>query len=349
MKSIFITLIFLCPFFSCEKQTSPLSPIISIPAESFLKHITIRQTDYDTIQVTTTEDFILKGKYIQWIFLGTKQNDSLTIISRTHPVYKKENDTYKLSFNLESPVPSKTLHYKFTLRFILSDNQIFDIDTLFTMCKYPYESAEIYLEWHEIVDTAMVAIQDFGLSAGKFYYHPFGPIGLFQYDFQKDSSILIYDYPGGDFFALDSSYIFIDVSHDHIFRYNLHSEIIDTTYDLTNLGYYLITGMEAYGGKLYVLALKASLPSLLEFDYDLNLLGERSLTFSGYSFTIANNFLFILTDWPITLVDLTNLEITAYRHRPSYNTETIRIWDGYLYFNDFDRKYIGRISVNKII
>lgn len=50
----------------------------------------------------------------------------------------------------------------------------------------------------------------------------------------------------GDCIASDSEYVFYDLNHDKIFRYNLKTDTTDMKLDLTSLNFTYIKGMDIY-------------------------------------------------------------------------------------------------------
>ena len=123
-------------------------------------------------------------------------SDSIT------PVYVPQNGNYIVSFSLNKKVDIWKYEYSFGIKYLLVDASSVLLDTLIQLYKYPYESTEIVLHLDELSpDTNLAKVQDFDMIQTGVVFHPFGPLGVYQYSYSTKITNLLHGYVGGDYIS----------------------------------------------------------------------------------------------------------------------------------------------------
>jgi hypothetical protein len=291
MKSkLLLPLLLFSLFFGCEKDDSITGPADS-PTKENLAKFQIVQVDYDSLLIKSDNDIILPKKAVERIFFGQKVNGVFTANDSLEPEYLPTNDSYYLDFQFEKKVDRSLSVYEYTLRFLSVNGDFIDVDTTAQMYKYPYQSAEIFLTFDQVFPIEYL-FQDFDLNDNYLFVHPLGPSGLYKYDLFSGQTEELLLYPSGDCLAADSIYVFCDVDHVKIYRYNLVTDKTDLELDLSGLTYSLIKGLDIYQGILY--ALFESSPSyfLAKFDFEGKYLGQIEYPKTTMYMAISNGILY---------------------------------------------------------
>jgi len=321
-----------------------------VPSFRDISKIKIQQIDYDSIYITNADSLYLDSKSISLIYLGHKTANHFIISDSLLPVYSKYNDSHIPNFSFSVKVCPDTLFYYFTLRFVLFNSSFYDLDTFFVMCKYPYSSAETFLLWQDLNSIiGSPSVQDFAISDSLFFYHPFGADGLYQYDILTKENVQLMMYDSGDFFAFDSNYIFVDIAHSSIYKYQLlnssYSEIINYHANVETRDYD-IAGIAADQGILYVTTYNYILD---KYDYKGNLLEKGSYPFQTSSLTKYENKLYGIIGQNIMVYDLDKQIALKSKAGPAKNITSIKIIDKNLYFSDYNRRYIGKVPLAEFL
>lgn len=330
---------------SCEKNPCTLPPAPSHPSQTVLQNISITQFSYDSFSVEADADFSLPDKSIDMVYLGTRLDSGFEVKSIAKPRYTPSGAGYRVSFKLVVTPPGDMVRYPFTIRYQFPDNEIADLDTTFDMCHYPYLSGEVFMLWDSLPApfSPHPTVQDFDLSDPFFYYHPYGADGLYQRDMGTGETRSLLQYVGGDYIAADSQYVFADIEHTYIYRYNLAADSVDiqkkVIEDNDNDGIY---GVELYQNHLFVLTGQRK---LLEFDTDLNPVNTIIYNNFAFGLTIYNGIAYSSGNEGITRFVLADHTFLDPLPAPADQIDGIRIYHGYFYYTEVDRKFIGRVPL----
>ena len=190
-----------------------------------------------------------------------------------------------------------------------------------------------------------VWFQDIALLNDKLFYHPYGPWGLYEYDLKTNKTRLLVDYAAGDHIATDSNFVFADIDHYTIWKYDLSKdsakEIIRFKHLFSNIG-----GLDTYNGKLYVYETQTN--SLNVYTYDGELLSTFSIPFNpGYYMTIIDGVAYFNNyfETTITRIDLKTMTKLPSIRAPVWDMSGMKFYNGYLYFCDYKRRLVGRVPV----
>lgn len=359
MKTI-LCLLVIALFYCCEKNPGALQDedenYYVAPEREVLAKFAIIQSSYDSLKITNKNDLILMTKSVEKIQIGKKTDALFEMLDETTPVYTGFLKSYHLKFMLSCVVPDTALYFPITIRFVLKDSSLVDFDSLALLYHYPYISTQIFMCWDELPENHYQRdIQDFDLKNDILYFHPYSSYGLYQYDLANKSTKELYDYGAGDFIVQDGDYVFMDVDHFRIYRYNLLTNESQKILEFSGWHTDDIWGLEAYHDSLFVLRMRSAdmYPILEIYDYNARLLDSiTNYNSHYYSFylTIHDNVLYSGTGGPtLSRYDLKSRSYLDSRPKPSGDTEAIRFIDGFLYFTDYQRRYIGRTSMDEII
>jgi len=329
--------------FSCERDTNPLKAIPQ-PSMSDLNKIILQQIDYDSLLVKNAEELKLEDKSVHRIIFGEKTSTAFVIKETILPRYSNVDGKFQLNFEFRTAVAPTVLKYKFTIRFELENSAFIDVDTIHTMINYPYESSRIFYLWDDFLKPSIPDIQDFDVTDSNLFYHPYGPLGLYEYNFPSGINVSLMLYVGGDYISADSIFVTADVEHDAINRFNLQADSVDLMVDLTAYVNYIM-GVEIYKEHIYVLS---DNNELLKFDLDGNLIETIPYQKWTYSLAIHNDIVYSLEGAEISRFDLATESFLEGKKVPSGDTETIKIHNNRLYFSDYDRRYIGVMQLSDI-
>ena len=303
-----------------------------------LHRIEMRQTSYDSLHISNAADLILPFRSVQRVVLGAKISGVFVGQDSMVPSYSPQGNSFKLLFSFTVPVESTAVFDSLTLRYVLSDSSTALVDTVAALFKYPYASAEFLFR------DPGISVQDLDLTDSVVFLHPYGPEGLYRYNPLTNDLRELLGYLSGDYIAYDSIYVFCDVNHDHVWRFNLLADSVDQRFDATPYVNGYIGGLESLMDTLYLLTDKNTIE---KFTMDLQHIQTLPYMRSTLGTTIAGGILYSndYTNSRISRFNLgTNTFISDVRYPTKY-TDALRTDKGILYFTDFNKKFVGRLPV----
>ncbi len=343
---------------ACQKQQAPLEVELQKPSTSILNNnIVIRQFAYDSVLVQNDPNFSLHSPAILRIQAGYVEKGRFVVKSDTLVAYRRLGDRFFPEFKCKLGFDSQTLIVNLQVRFLFDDNSFNDLDTVITLCNYPYPSAEVVYRYEDFMDEniLLAGVQDFDLKGSLLFFHPFGGYGAFQFDLAKKSLKYIYRSFGGDYLALDENgrYLFIDDTHLLVVRYNVQQPQDSAVIIYSFLEKWLknkqfnIRGMEASDSYLYV----AYGDTIYQMDFEGNVVDLRPCSKKYIrSFAYADGKLFsIYRDDLIIAYDLKERRFTREYPAPIKYVTSIKIDNGYLYFTYFKKEFIGRVPLEDVL
>lgn len=300
------------------------------------------QPSYDTLVVANKENLVLSSVLVRLVVLEKKASDG-TIVMRdsTTPLYAPEGDNVKLLFHFNVPITKREIFDTLTLRYIMMDSSVVEVDTIAPVFKYPYRSAEIFLR------EPGGAYQDFDLSDSVVFLHPYGPEGLYSYDLQTGTLQEVLRYGGGDYIARDSVFVFCDIYHNSISRYNVRTDSVDKRIEVLQYIHDYIGGLEVWNDTLFMLTDKNTLE---KFTLDLEHLGTIPYSRRTFGITIYSGILYSnnYADQTISRYELSSGRYLYDVKYPSKDTDAIKIRNRMFYFTDFSKDFIGRLPVTDL-
>ncbi len=363
MFNLLIFLIFLLTGIvsSCKKEAAPVSSIDAVqvlPTNDQLRKIDIIQTDYDSLLVQNSPNMFIKSRSIQRVDLYKFDGMHYVLAQTYSPEYSGSYGSYHPNFKFRLKVKKTVLFYKFRLKYFLFNSSTLEIDTSATMCKYPYNTAEVYRTFADLPlpeDKKMRFAEDIDFEDGKFYYRNGGGYGIYEIDENSGNYRTLVEIVAHDYIAVDSSYLYYTTGPSEICKINIsnlnNSEFLhfkrgpmgeDST----------IFGMEAENGKIYILTLGGPTGDyLLEFDSDANFLRSYPYPAKTLALTKYGDRLYSVDSYhsKIKVYNLKTQKMEPDLLIPSKDTFAIRIKNGFFYYSEFKKKYIGKIPLEDII
>ncbi len=342
---------------NCQKQQMPLEVELQKPSASILNNnIVITQFNYDSVLVQNSPNFSLHSPKILRVQVGNVEKGRFVVKSDTIVTYQKMGNRYYPEFKCKIGFDLQTLIVKLQVRFLFNDNSFNDLDTVITLCNYPYPSAEVVYRYEDFMDENILfaGVQDFDLKGSLLFFHPFGGYGAYQFDLAKKSLKYIYRSFGGDYLALDENgrYLFIDDTHQLVVRYNVQQSQDSAVVIHSFLEKWLknkqfdIRGMEASDTYLYVLYGN----TIYQMDFQGTIID--SLPYferHTYSFAYADGMLFSIDDDSILAYNIQERRFTDAYPAPIKYVTSIKIDNGYLYFTYFKKEFIGRVPLEDVL
>lgn len=345
------TLIVMIFVISCEKdstapeETNPPAP----PTKAELSKFFVKQTYYDSLQIGSETEIVLAEQSVEQIIFGSIESGNFVVDDTLIPTYQPSGNQFYLLFQINKQLDRNLRFYEFMLRFVLTNSDTVDVDTLAPTFKYPYESAEVFITIEQVT-TAPHFFQDFDMNETDFFYHPTSAYGLYQYNFLSGSTEELVRYGSGNYIAQDSIYVFYEVAGFAIFRYHLEKDTTDLEINLSQFNYDYISGLEIYDEILYVLFYDSFSPFLAKFDLDGNLLETVPYSKNTIFITIKNDILYSIdhTKDSLSRFDLNTQTYLSDKSLPTLEWEGIRIVGENFYFVDFYKKMIGVIPLSEL-
>ncbi len=362
MKIKFIALagIVLFFFFGCEKDKNSTGPATStvtdIPKLSSL--FTIEFADYDSMVVRSREGIHLMPGSITRIEMGDRDTGEFSVLESVIPSYQEQAGENLFSFTLSHKIANEKLKsYFFTLRFWQGED-FADIDTFALTYKFPYKTTEIFLETNQFsyppfYPQQELHVQDFELVGEQLYFYNIGLTYLWKFDLNSGKLEELQQIGSGDHVTGNSTYLFLDLWHSEIHRYDISRDTMDIKFPLPDLKEINIYGLDVYDGQLYAMFQgESSDKSLLAiYDFQGNLLDQQLIPIAGGYLTVQDNILYTI-DWRnlrILRYDLSSESTLADIRFPAESTEGIKIYGDKFYFVDYSRQVISVASLADII
>ena len=232
-----------------------------------------------------------------------------------------------------------------TLRYYLADSTHVDADTTVLAYKYPYQSTEVVVPFSALQSVLRTHhLQDVDRLGERIFFHPTGTDGLFAYDVNTQIVTSLLRYPSGDNIAADSIFVFFDYP-GQIYRFNLISNAIDCTFPGSGNVYDLVRGMDVYNGYLYI---DGDLSMLRKYTLDGTLVD--SLNYHSLLYMTIHDSIIYSVDqypWPNQLrrYDMRTSSFLTNLVSPAPLSEGIKIYEGKLYYCDFEKRFIGAVPI----
>ncbi len=336
----------------CNRDPHSIDYFHEVPSIAELRKIDIVQSFYDSLIIKNEPSIKLKSKSVLQVSLFDQ--DKLVAISS--PEYFETGGYYTPIFEFKILVDDEILFYNFHLSYLLFDSTTIELDSVAVMCKYPYESADIYFQYKDLpypIDPNYKNAEDIDFTEGKFYYRAAGSHGIYEIDEQSGRSKILVEQVSHNFISVDSGSVFLTTSPQSVFKYDLetgnYKELL--SFNNSSISDSVIIGMESDNGVLYLIIENEKV--LLKYDYNGKLL--ESSPYFGKSLGITryeDNLYSIYYGEPLPAI--IGLDIQENRFKgymkllPSQNTIAIRIADKFLYYSEWKQAYIGRIPLEDI-
>ena len=216
------------------------------------------------------------------------------------------------------------------------------------MLKYPYSSAKVFINAYEVSDED-IYFQDFVLSDNDLFFHPTGPLGLYAYNLISKETEQLVLYPSGDHIAHDSMYVFYEIEGLCLYRYNLNSDTTDLQFNLNEITYQRILGLDTWQENLYVL-FEAATNFLGIFEYNGDYIASIPYSKSTRFLTIYENIAYSVekNKNELSLFDLQTTAFLDNKAMPTNEWEGIRIYNNTFYYVDYFKRIIGYLPLSDL-
>jgi hypothetical protein len=320
-------------------------------------NLNLNSIDYDVVRITHKAGIILRIPNIIRIGIGTKDDGGFTSLVTSSATYDTTVRDYIFNFDFTIRMDSSKITAPITVRYYTSDFTYSDVDTTVALYQYPYLSAKVFLDTSNIdKDLFHSVIEGISLYGSTFFFHPLND-GLYTYDLTTHHCNLRWNgYIIGLHIAADSNFVFCDVNHNQIVRYNLTTNTADSTFPALN-DVDIISGMAINNHILYVLVFGRSYPNpeyLKMFTLDGVLLDSISYPSTKVLFMAVYDSIVYCKDesYNISPISRFNLRTKSFLPEvasPAKEVEPITIYNGQLYYSNLYKNFIGVMPIADLV
>ncbi len=330
---------------SCDTGIAPLHQLYPTISTSDYDDVDVQFVTFDRVRVTHKNGSDLKSSEIVEIALGKKDSSGFHELFSTGS-YDPQSKIAYFHFDFSPILDSTAIETPLTIRYSLHDSSIIDYDFVVRQYQFPYKNTQVL-----ITDSVMGGysyFQDIARIGNKFYFHELGAGGLREYDLTTQTTKTLLQYPGGDHIAADSIFVFCDIGHHSVARYNLLTKSIDLWLPPFPEG--SLAGLDTYDKLLYVLV-RVPTTSLKTYTYDGVQLDSIALPSPGYYMTISNNILYSVQGGPsdqLGRFDLQTRTVLPNLKAPARHNDGIKAYQGLLYFCNYEKKLVGYVALSDL-
>jgi hypothetical protein len=333
-------------FLACKKESITTVPTDNRPVitPADFGKVVLTLTDYDFVRVTHQLGLDLRSQKVLRIGIGPKDSTGYTEASSVSTVYDPNSQAYIIHFDFSVRLDSSKTVAPLTLRYYLNDSTHTDTDTAALLYKYPYDSNEIILPFSVLQSLHGPGhFQDVDRNGSLVFFHPLSSYGLYSYDLTTHTLTSLFGYSSGDHVAADSVFVFCDVGHYEIMRFNLAMDTVDLTFP--EPVHDQIYGMDVYNGYLY--ASRASY--FKKYTLGGTLVDSVRFIISGYYLTIQDSIIYTVRGYNrIARYDMRTQSYLSEVMSPARSTEGIKISNGKLYYCDFNKNIVGSVPIGDL-
>ena len=352
---VFILLLFLS---SCKHNpTGPTDDHSSITSSDY-HNLVLVLSDYDVVHITHQAGLDLRSSTVVRVAIGVKAVSGFTQYLSSLSTFDAVARQYIIHFEFTVRMDSSKINAPLTIRYVSTDSSYSDIDTTIALYKYPYSSAQVFADSSNL-GTKPSNIDGISFSRSIFYFHPLDE-GLYAYQPSSQSSTIRWNgYYQGSHIAADSTYVFCDIDHQHIARYNLVTNTADNPLpDLGSIN--SIEGLAIYNHSLYVLVYSNALPPvyLKEFTLDGVLLDSIPYpSSSSYFMAIYDSVVYCKDEssgsntgvYQISRFDLRTRSFLPNVLSPAKEIEPIAVYGNQLYYCNLFKNFIGVMPIANLM
>ena len=334
-----IAIAFAFLFSTCKKESNPIIPPDGRPVlvSSDYGKVVLTLVAYDTVRITHQMGLELRSPNVIRIGIGTKDSSVYVQSASYVTTYDPNALAYIIHFDFSSRLDSSKAHVPLTIRYYFADSTFADADTTVLAYKYPYPSAEIVVDFSTLPGLETERPQDVDRIGSSIFFHPTGSLGLYKFDIPTGHVTELLSYGGGDFIAADSVFVFCDVNHNQVRRYNLSLNQVDLVFPglLED-----IRGMDACNGFLYV---ANNFNVIRRYTYDGVLLDSAS--YYAYCFTIYDSVVYTPESGTLKRFDLRTQQYLQTLLFPLRYAWGVKEYQGKMYYCDYEKAIIAAVPI----
>jgi len=335
---------------SCNSPNGPVAVNTQTIDTTPLDSLDFQQTSYNSILIKNNNTITMNPEYLNGIYIGSYDNGMFTTQDTIKPIF----DGYKLNLNYKMSFLDTQLVADVGVKFVFSNGTDHVVHKTINLFQFTYPSTKILLRWDEFILPNILgfAIQDFIYLQPHIYYHPLGPLGLYDYNMTTKETRLLFDYGSGISVGANSQYIFDDYGHHYIYRYNFSKDTVDNEFDLASLSNWSssnsILGIACSDSLVYV-STGIVTNKLYILTVDLKFISSIDINFETFSMAYYDNFLYAGDFYNnIRKINPATGAVIDIENNLSIDVEGISIYGDNLYFSDYTRKYIGYIPIKDL-
>ncbi len=341
---------------SCQKGTiEPQTPVNNIPFLNSANYgnIILQLVDYDVVEITHQAGFDLQSENIYQIEIGKKHQNTFDLIATFPFFFDKEANLYLIHFKLTVALDKTVITFPLTVRYRSDDHSYIDVDTTLALYKYPYSSARIFGDPSRI---DIFNYPDIARNDSKFFYHNLSFGCFYEYDLMTHQTIQYGIFTGGEHITANSDYVFCDIDHKNIVRFNLRTKSPDLTFpDIPNIDNN--NGMAIQDSSLFILVY--SYTGGISYLHVTTLDGARidSIPYPHYNYfmAVADSILYC-KDYvaypPGESISRFNLKTKTFLpnvRSPVKWLSGLEIYQDTLYYTDIWKRMVGTVPVADLI
>jgi hypothetical protein len=331
-----------------EDSTSPDKVTDLVPSN--YSKIKVALVGYDKVRITHQAGIDLTSDDITEIAIGIKNNTIFRPLMQYQPVYNPDKQIYEIHFDFTLKLDSTLIIAPLTVRYFFRENFHFDADTTIALYKFPYPSAEIFAT-RDLIYPDMY--QEIALTDSKFYFHGWNSDGLHEYDLVTKQTTFYNFYRGGSHITAYKDYVFCDIDHKNIVRFNRKTQSVDFTLSgITDV--FSIDGMAIQDSTLFVLV-EGSQLYLKSFTIDGVEIDSMAYPSSPYFMAIADSIIYRKhyknDSYGIYLnrYDLRSKSYLPKVYSPASELKGMEIVNDTLYYCDFWKGFVGKIALSDLV
>lgn len=339
--------------FSCENSTNPPSKENHFPQldTSNYGDIILTFVDYDIIQITHQLGLDLESEKVSQIEIGKKKNDIFYEIAVFPFLYNSETEIYQIRFKLTVALDQEAVWFPLTIRYV-EDKSYTDVDTLIGLFKYPYTSTSVF---SDLLDLGYRDLQDVARNDSLLFFHGWNSDGLHEYNLiNKEVSHFLFYY-GGSHITANSKYVFCDINHETIVRFNLVTNVPDITFpEFSNINN--IMGIAVNDSQLLALICSNGLSSnyLKKLTFDGIAIDSVSYGKDTYFMAVKDSIIYSkdyvdIGDYQISRFNMKTGNFLPNLKSPAKDIGGMEIYNDTLYYCDEWKRIVGMVPVVDLI
>lgn len=333
--------------FSCDFSTdSNDNPQLS---SKNYRDIVLSYVNYNEVQISHKDGFDMRSDIVTQIEFGSKVDSGFQLISIFPSNYETGEKDYSIRFQYTLKFDSTLISSPLTIRYRFEDLQCFDIDTMVSLYKYPYSSAEIFID--KDFDPSPISYHDISRNQTSFFYHNWSSGHLREYTFSTKQITHYNFYRGGSHIAANKDYVFCDIDHKNIVRFNLNTKTPDIHFSpIENIA--AIGGMAVDDSILYVSVI--DFPNyILTYNMEGTVLDSIHYTADTYYMALNNGILYckyyLNHGNQISRFDVESKEFLENVLAPAKWLGGIEIYDDTFYYIDANKNMVGTVPLEDLI
>lgn len=353
MKRVLINLfsfVIILFFGSCEPHSSPLTPDTRLTTEK----IQIELVDFSRVRVSTDGEIEFSGHPFDSVQLVWVDSLGRHPVVGVRPTEASDAHLNRISFSFEALFPGSIREAFLSGELFSDSNVIATKDSTVGFYQFPYRETKLVATLDQLFgSSANNNIEDLWVDKNKLYYHLSGHVGIGELDLETRSSkeLLPILFPG-DNLAGGRGYLFHDLYHTDLLRYNLDSNKVDLSVPiLTTTMSDAIAGLEVAGDTLYTFVWENSHAALKRFTLNCNLIDSIPFQYRSPHMTIHEGIMFGGSGGKPPQLYRYDLSAKTYLTSvvsPCRSIHGFKVTGDLIYYYDYDKRMVGVVPLSAL-